>query len=73
MFLDIFRFQPINILKSSSPTKEGPEGHAPPPPLLFFKLDFSRDVFLETRFCVILQGIQNYFDLGNSRISSGAL
>ena len=45
-------------------------GHGPQ---LFLKSYFARDVFLEICFCVILQGIQNWFGTNITRILSGAL
>ena len=39
----------------------------------FLKSYFVKDVFQEIRFGVILQGIQNVFDPGTSRISFGFL
>ena len=38
--------------------KGGAGGHGPP---LFLKPYFARNIFLEICFCVILQGIQNFF------------
>ena len=43
------------------------------PPLLFLKSYFARVVFLEIRFCVILQGIQNILRPGTLKISSRVL
>ena len=40
---------------------------------LFLKLYFARDIFLEIHFCVILQGIQNFFGPDTAKISSEAL
>ena len=37
--------------------------------LLFLKSYFGRDVFLEIRFCFVLQGIQNVFGSSTPRIS----
>ena len=51
----------------------GVDGSCPPPPQLFLKLNFARYVFLQIRFCVILQGIQNLCSPGTPRIWLGAL
>ena len=45
------------------------ESHGPP---LFLKSYFARDVFLEIRFCVVPQSIQNFFRPCTPRISPGA-
>ena len=52
------------------PTKAGPGAMAPS---LFLKSHFARNIFLEIRFCVILQGIQNFFGSGSPKISFGGL
>ena len=58
------------------PDEEGARGPRTPGPLappLFLKSYFSEKGFLEIRFCVILQGIQNFFGPGTPRILSEAL
>ena len=42
-------------------------------PLLFLKSYFVRDVFQENCFCIIIQGIHNFFSPGAPRISWEAL
>ena len=54
--------------------KNSPRQRAMPQLTHFFlKSYFSRDVFLEIRFCAILQDIQNGFGPRSPKISSGAL
>ena len=56
------------------PPNKGKKGEAwGPCPLLFLKLYFAKNVFLEIRFCIIFQGIQNFFGFDTPRILSGAL
>ena len=48
-------------------------GHGGHGSSLFLNPYFARDVFLEICFCVILQGIKNFFGVGIPRISSGGM
>ena len=60
----------INPINRAFNKGEGTGGHDPP---LSLKLYFPRDVFLEIRLCVILQGIQNFFSPGTPKFLSRAL
>ena len=61
----------LKNFENMPPDEGGPGG--PCLLTLFQKSYFARNVFLEIRFCIILQGIQNFFGPGTLGISSGAL
>ena len=67
------RNYPSILTGKSSITRTGPTMKGGHTHTFVLKSYFARDVFLEIRFCVILQGIQNFFGPSTPRFSSGAL